>query len=61
MKNMRMQKNQRGYMQLSGIGSAITFVACCVFAAGVLVGVMGTTGIPWLWGLFKPWLHQITG
>jgi len=57
-----MNKNkQRGYMQLAGVGSAITFCACVIFVVGVLVGITGTTGIPWLWNAIKPWLHSITG
>ena len=57
-----MNKNkQRGYMNLDGVASAITFVGIVILVVGIMLGVMATTGIPWLWGAIKPWLHSITG
>lgn len=56
-----MKNKQRGYFNLDGIGSAIAFCGCVIFVAGILVGIAGTTGIPWLWNAIKPWLHSITG
>lgn len=27
---------------------------------GVLVGLLLAWGVPWLWGLIKPFLHMVT-
>lgn len=35
------------------------FIASLV-AFGVVVGGLLAIGIPWLWGIIKPWLHTIT-
>jgi hypothetical protein len=57
-----MNKNkQRGYMNMDGIAGAITFVGIVILVVGILIGVTATTGIPWLWGVIKPWLHSVTG
>ncbi len=35
------------------------FVVLCI-GAGVLLGLFFAFGVPWLWGLVKPWLHAVT-
>jgi hypothetical protein len=44
-----------------GIAKAMTFVFGCCIVGGILVGGLLVWGVPKLWGLVKPWLHQITG
>lgn len=34
------------------------FVALVVI--GVLLGALLTEGVPWVWSLVKPWLHEVT-
>ena len=34
------------------------FIMLIVF--GVLVGLLLAWGVPWLWGLIKPFLHMVT-
>lgn len=30
-------------------------------AAGILIGLLLSFAIPWVWEVVKPWLHAITG
>lgn len=27
---------------------------------GALIGAVLTEGVPWVWSLIKPWLHEVT-
>lgn len=42
------------------IAKGIIFMVCLAFVAGGLLVAALVFGIPWLWGLLKPWLHTIT-
>ena len=44
-----------------GIARAMVgaLIACVVITASVTTALI--FGIPWLWGLIKPWLHAVTG
>lgn len=57
---MKSKNKQRGYIG-SGMESAFMFVVGVVLVVGILLGVFGSVGVPWLWGVVKPWLHSITG
>ena len=28
--------------------------------AGIVIGAAASVGVPWLWGMLKPWLHAVT-
>jgi hypothetical protein len=44
-----------------GLATSMTAIAVLIFlAGGAFVGFI-FFGLPWLWRLLKPWLHQITG
>jgi hypothetical protein len=53
-----MKKYQRGYIDFKGIGTFLIMLGVC---GGVVLGGLIFKGIPWLWEISKPWLHQITG
>ena len=36
---------------------AMIALAVCTFVLGVALAL----GLPWLWGILKPWLHTVTG
>lgn len=51
-------KHQHGYMDLGGAVAAFA-VAC--LAVGAIAAAALIVGVPWLWGLIRPWLHVVTG
>jgi len=44
-----------------GIAKAMTFFFGLCVVGGIIVGGLLFWGVPKLWDLAKPWLHQITG
>ena len=38
---------------------AAALLVCIVATAAITAALI--FGLPWLWSLIKPWLHQITG
>ncbi len=46
-------QNQRGYIDLGG---AFLFL----FIVGIVMGLILSVGLPWLWELVKPWIHSAT-
>lgn len=55
---MKSKNKQRGYIDLSGI---VPMLVGFGIVAGIVIGAIIFKGIPWLWEISKPWLHQITG
>ena len=43
-----------------GIAEGLILIGAILFAAGVALACLLIFGVPWLWGLLKPWLHQVT-
>jgi hypothetical protein len=50
-----MPSRQAGYYNLDFTGF---FIA--LFVVGALVGAAAVYGVPWVWGLIKPLLHEVT-
>ena len=38
---------------------AVFMVACGLIGAAIMATLFW--GVPWVWGLVKPWLHVVTG
>jgi hypothetical protein len=49
---------------IEGIGQAISdmmfWLVLIAFAAGFAVATFVWIGVPWLWEIVRPWVHQIT-
>lgn len=52
-----MMDKQRGYINLDGFFSGLLI-------AGAILGAIACAvllyGVPWLWDLIRPWLHEVT-
>lgn len=48
-------KRQGGYFNMDLTAALVAFVA-----VGVVIGLVLSFAIPWLWGVVKPWLHALT-
>lgn len=50
---------------MSDIGNMIGRALAVYFVIAIVLAAVGAIalweGIPWLWRLLKPWLHQVTG
>lgn len=44
----------------SAIGGAFAAMVAAAFVLGGALAVALIYGVPWLWGLVKPWLHSVT-
>lgn len=42
------------------VASAFLSAMGAAFAAGVVIGISLWEGIPWLWTILKPFIHQVT-
>ena len=49
-------KNQRGYMNLDGLGSLLVALGLGIFILGFLAGM----ATPSVWSLIKPFIHSLT-
>lgn len=47
--------------QFDPIAESFVRLLIICFFAGISVCLVLVFGVPWLWGLIKPWLHAITG
>ena len=47
-------QNQEGFVNLDGLLSALV-------GLGVVFGLILAFGVPWVWGLVKPFIHALTG
>ena len=56
-----MKSKQRGYIKLDGIGEFLMLCGVVIGVVGMALGALAMWGLPQLWAMFKPWLHQITG
>jgi hypothetical protein len=53
----KMKHDQKGFIDADAVTT--TFVVLVIF--GVVVGWGLAVGIPWLWGVIKPFIHAATG
>ena len=52
-----MKHDQKGFIDADAV--ATMFVVLILF--GVVVGWGLAVGVPWLWGVIKPFIHAATG
>lgn len=45
----------------SGLDGAFTALMIACGIAGAAIMALLFWGVPWLWGVVKPWLHAVTG
>lgn len=54
-----MKKFQRGWGAPDFTG-LITGLVIAGIVIGIVIGAATSVGVPWLWGMLKPWLHAVT-
>lgn len=51
-----MRRKQSGFIGDDDIAVMLGFLV----VIGIVIGVALSIGVPWLWGLLKPWMHALT-
>jgi hypothetical protein len=59
LREREMKKFQRGWGAPDFTGM-ITGLVIIGIVIGVAASAAASAGIPWLWGMLKPWLHAVT-
>lgn len=50
-----MNAKQKGFYNLNLGGFFIALIL-----VGIVIGALLTFGLPWLWDLLRPWVHEVT-